>query len=468
MSGNEQPGPVVDHGMAPLELSSFPKSLPSAPTRRGPTEITEFVSEPPVEPVHVEIEIVEPAEEVVAEPVLETEAGRVDESPRPRLKRGLPRARYRVGFWHVLWALVSGTVYSTVVNTVWFVLSLFGIATMILALAFISAVPLLNFVALGYLLEVEGRVARSGRLRDAFPLVSSYAPVLGALSLAVWVLVAPLRLMSDAAADARIIDPGSFWDIGLRLGVWGTCALLIWPLVLALLVLWRSGYWERAACAIESFIAGFRLRHHAWLGFRGFVGAFLWLVVPTAFFAIARKTNGVAILVTLFGGLLLVIVLSWLPFLQAHFAAENRFGAMFELRRVRKLYRNSPLCWLLSVVLTLVLALPLYLAKVVIPPADALWLVNWLFIVSIYPVKVLTGWAYHRAVAREQRAMSVALEFNTLPRPHAFFAWRWLCWLLMYPLLGMFVFILFFTQFIGEHGKGVLFEHHAFLLPVPF
>ena len=38
----------------------------------------------------------------------------------------------------------------------------------------------------------------------------------------------------------------------------------------------------------------------------------------------------------------------------------------------------------------------------------------------------------------------------------------------MVPLLALFVFLLFFTQFIGEHGKGVLFEHHAFLLPAPF
>jgi hypothetical protein len=29
------------------------------------------------------------------------------------------------------------------------------------------------------------------------------------------------------------------------------------------------------------------------------------------------------------------------------------------------------------------------------------------------------------------------------------------------------VFVLFFTQFIDEHGKQALFEHHAFLLPWP-
>ncbi len=156
---------------------------------------------------------------------------------------------------------------------------------------------------------------------------------------------------------------------------------------------------------------------------------------------------------TVFGGFLLIIVMSWVPFLQAHFAAENRLSAMFELGTVRRLYRNSPLCWLLTITLTLALALPLYLAKVVIPPQDMMWVVTLLFIVTIYPVKVLTGWAYHRALTRPKKA---------------FFLWRWFCWLLMFPVLGFYTFLLFFTQFIGEHGKGVLFEHHAFLLPVPF
>jgi hypothetical protein len=29
------------------------------------------------------------------------------------------------------------------------------------------------------------------------------------------------------------------------------------------------------------------------------------------------------------------------------------------------------------------------------------------------------------------------------------------------------VLLLFFTAFVGQHGKQVLLEHHAFLLPVP-
>jgi hypothetical protein len=126
---------------------------------------------------------------------------------------------------------------------------------------------------------------------------------------------------------------------------------------------------------------------------------------------------------------------------------------MFELRKVRALYKNAPFSWTITMLVTLTLALPMYLFKIALPPSDAMWLVTIVFIVSIYPAKVVTGWAYHRAVTRERRA---------------FWGFRLLTRLVLVPLLAMYVFLLFFTQFIGEHGKGVLFEHHAFLLPAPF
>ena len=183
------------------------------------------------------------------------------------------------------------------------------------------------------------------------------------------------------------------------------------------------------------------------------MGAFVWLAVPTFLFAAADKPEGGAVLVTLLGGGLLMLVLSWLPFLQARFAAEDRLRAFFELRSVRQAFRNSPLAFLLAILGVYVLALPLYLSKIVLPPRDALVLLTPLFIVSIYPAKVLTGWAYHRGM--------------TKPQP-AWFGWRWLARLLLPALLGLYVFLLFFTQFIGAQGKWVLFQHHAFLLPVPF
>jgi hypothetical protein len=270
------------------------------------------------------------------------------------------------------------------------------------------------------------------------------------------------------------------------------------------------------------------LKHHFWLGMRGFFGAAVWLFIPTALYASADKNEDAAgaIVVSaivgltavfvaaarnrrsdpqfelrhtvkfsavksrlfsfptivfaplavlyvlfvllgavaddpdpvrffraLFSGIALAMVLSWLPFLQARFAAENRLGAMFELSTIRKLFKQSPVMWLFAVVMTFVLALPLYLAKVRLPPQDAMWLVTTIFIVSIYPARVLTGWAYHRAVRRG--------------RP-AWFGLRWISRGVMIPLLAVFVFLLFFTQYIGQEGKWTLYANHAFLLPVPF
>jgi hypothetical protein len=354
----------------------------------------------------------------------------------------------------------------------WLVRSLFGIACLILLLAVIAAIPVVNFLALGYLLEVEGRLARSGKLRDAFPLID-LAPRLGSIVIGMWACIFPLFLLSQAAADARLIDPGSRFDVGLHLLVPFLSVVVTAHVCLALArggsftcflrpiknVRWlvqrlRDGdYWERASAAVRDFVAGWRLKHHFLLGMKGYLGAMIWLAVPTALFAATNKTEGGPIIVTLIGGVLLILVLSWVPFLQAHFAAQNRFGAMFELKKVRQLFKNAPFSWLITMLITLTMALPMYLFKIALPPSDMMWLVTIVFIVSIYPAKVITGWAYHRAVARERRA---------------FWGLRWLTRLVLLPLLAMYVFLLFFTQFIGEHGKGVLFEHHAFLLPGPF
>lgn len=354
----------------------------------------------------------------------------------------------------------------------WSIRTLFGVVTLILLLAIVAAIPLVNFLALGYLLDVEGRVARTGRLRYAFPLLDR-APAIGSIVLGVWIWIFPLRLMSGAVTDAQLIDPGSTATQVMR---WATtllacvvalhlCGALgrgggFWTFfrpiknVRWLLGCIRRGFdWSSAEAHVRRFVASLRLKHHFMLGLYGFVGAMIWLIVPTALFAASNRTEGPSVLVTIVGGLALVLLLGWLPFLQAHFAAENRFRAMFELSTIRRMFRRAPLAWMSALVVIYVLSLPLYLLKVVAPPRDAMWFVTIVFIVSIYPARVVAGWAYSRA-ARKQ-----------VP---AWFGFRWLSRTVSFPLLSLYVFLLFFTQFIAEHGKRVLFEHHEFLLPVPF
>src|SRR4051794_6645558 len=59
---------------------------------------------------------------------------------------------------------------------------LFGLASLMVALSSLAALPILQFLSLGYFLESSGRVARTGRLRDGFIGVRRAARVGGLAS----------------------------------------------------------------------------------------------------------------------------------------------------------------------------------------------------------------------------------------------------------------------------------------------
>lgn len=354
----------------------------------------------------------------------------------------------------------------------WCARALFGIASLILMLALIAAIPIVNFLALGYLLEVEARVARTGKLRNAF-LLLDVAPRLGSIALGIYLWLLPLRFVRQLRDDAHWIEPNGTSDINLSVTAGILAIVIAVHLCLALARggslscffrpvknarwLWKcrrqGDYWDIATAGINDFLHRLRLKHHFMLGLKGFAGAFLWLAIPSAMLAVATPSKPASFLIALIGAPLMMLALSWLPFLQTRFAMTGRWRTMFELKAVRRLFAFSPLMWLISLVITYVLALPLYLAKVYLPPQDAMWLVTIVFIASIYPAKVISGWAVYRAVRRQ-----------TWP----WFGWRWMARALLVPLLGLYVLLLFFTPLISEHGRLVLFEHHALLLPVPF
>ena len=350
----------------------------------------------------------------------------------------------------------------------------FGVVSLFALLAFLAAIPIVNFLALGYLLEAEGRVARTGKLRYAMPLLP-LAPKLGGIALGTWCWWWIVRLVADAASDAALIAPGSGVAIGWRIFLTaltvlvsihlvlaiargGRLRLFFWPTPLNGLWLWkrlhRGDYADRAGSAVKEFIAALRLRHHFWLGLRGFIGAFVLLFIPTVLFGALNDTSKPGqIILTLLGGLLLVLTLGWVPFLQARFAAENRLAAMRELRSIRELFRRTPLVFLLALVVLYALALPLYLFKLFEVPQDMLWMLTPIFIVSSYPARIFVGWAYARAAKKERRGWLIV---------------RWACRLALLPLLGFYVFLLFFTPAVDAVGRAVLFQHHAVLLPWPF
>jgi hypothetical protein len=290
-----------------------------------------------------------------------------------------------------------------------------------------------------------------------------------------WLWILPLRLLSNAATDARLIDPAGVAAHRLHFATTIAWALVTIHLCLALArggglgtffrpiknIRWllsrlREGeYWANAGLAVRSFVHQLEIRRHFVLGFKGFVVAFIWLCVPTALYAAMRELKPGPGIVTIAGGLLMVWVLTWMPFLQARFAATGNWRDGLQMKKCRELFQHAPITWLITIITVYLLSLPLYLTKVVLPPADAMWLLTLVFIASIYPARIVTGWAYHRALRNCEQGRRSWLVTRLVTR------------LLVLPLVGTYVFILFFTQFISEHGKQALFEHHAFLLPWP-
>ena len=348
---------------------------------------------------------------------------------------------------------------------------LFGAASLVVGLAVLAALPLLQFLSLGYLLEAGACVARSGRLRDGFIGVR-LAARLGGVVLGGWLLLWPVRFVADLARAAQVIDPGGeaasrwrFWLLVLiaatALHVGAACArggrlrYFLWPFNVVWLLrrLFRGGYLAEARDAVWDVTMSLRLPYYFWLGFRGFVAALAWLVIPVSLLAAGRGANPLAPLVGFLGALLLVAVLLYLPFLQLRLAEVGRLSAAFAVGAVRRDYARAPWAFCAAFVVTLLSSLPLYLFKIEMMPRDAAWLAAVVFIVFIFPARLMTGWAVGRSHRR------------AVPR-HWFF--RWTGRLPLLPAVLFYVLVVYFTQFTSWNGIWSLYEQHAFTLPVPF
>lgn len=355
----------------------------------------------------------------------------------------------------------------------WLVALAAGLVSLVALLAVIAAIPIVNLVALGYMLEGEGRVVRSGRLRDGVPL-AALLPRLGAIAGGTWAWILVVRLVSGAAADARLVDPD-----GPAATAWRLAAAITAGLVgIHLLLAWHAGgslasfvrplrnlrrfvrdlragtAWSGAADRLAATLGLIRPLRLFALGLRGFLGAAAWLVPATLVFSAFRDTQRpLALLVTLAGAVLLGAALVVVPIMQARFAADGRLAAFREVSVVRRLFRRAPWALVAAVVALHALSLPLYLAKVVVPPRDALWLVTPIFVLTIFPARLVVGLATGYALRRTRDRWAIV---------------RWAALAVLAPLLALDLFLLFFMPLIDALGRRVLFDHHSLLLPTPF
>ncbi|MBN9521147.1 hypothetical protein J0H58_21940 [bacterium] len=343
----------------------------------------------------------------------------------------------------------------------------FGAAALTLALSLLTAVPLGQFLVLGYMLEACGRVARTRRIRDGFIGVHPAAR-LGGIAVAAFVLWLPLYAVSVIAESARVIDPAGattkVWEVALTvmmavyvlhvtaaLVAGGRVRHFLNPLAVPLLALrfFRGGLYAECRDRLWDAAKELRLPYYFGLGFRGFLGAFLWLVVPLVLLGQGHHVPALGLL----GAALLGAVVIYLPALQARFARENRLRAYFEVLAARRDYRRAPLAFAFALWVQLLAAIPLYVLKIEAIPRELIFLEGFVFLAFMLPARLVAGWACGRAAKRHE------------PRH---FVWRWLGRLVVPPVVFAYVVVVFGSQHLGWHGISSLYEQHAFLLPVPF
>jgi len=352
----------------------------------------------------------------------------------------------------------------------------FGTVCLILVLAILAAIPGLNILTLGYLIDPQKRVAESGRLRDGFPLMA-LAPRLGIIVFFSILFLAAIRFQAVRVSDAAVILGAthphvvqmqtvlqimqSIIAIHLMLAICrgGTVGCFLRPIKnivwFVKRILTRKGR-EEISAGTEQVLKLVRPVQHFWLGLKAIFGAVLWLLIPTslllAYSAPGRTAPFFGVL-SFLGGVLMIPVAAWLPLLQVHQAVTGKFRSIFSVRAVRMIVARAPVTWMLTTALMYVMTLPLYLTKIKLLPADALLVLTPFFIILIYPARILVAWAYHRGMSRSDAA--------TWP-------YRWTSTLIILPLLAAYAGFLFITPLISELGKAALLENHAFLSPVPY
>lgn len=92
----------------------------------------------------------------------------------------------------------------------------FGLISLVIGLAFLSAIPILQLLPLGYVLEVSGRIGRSGKFLKGFVGIDKSATV-GGIVFGTWVCLLPMRHITLLWHSARLIDPLSDSTQALRL-----------------------------------------------------------------------------------------------------------------------------------------------------------------------------------------------------------------------------------------------------------
>lgn len=338
-------------------------------------------------------------------------------------------------------------------------------------LAVVAAVPLLQFASLGYILFAAGRLANGEPWRTAFPGLRT-AGKLGTFAMLAAISWIPVYVLTDLAYSAQLLQPASqsarMWRLGAFMfaAAWvihvGWAAMrggrwwhFLWPAPLKFLfTIWRPAHWSQSADRLYDLATKLHLLKLWWLGARAFAGALLWTCVPVSLMIIGLRAQNapIAPLVGLIGAIAMIVVMLYLPLLQVHMAAKNRFTEIFNVVAIRQSFMRAPWFCTISLFVLCGLAIPLYLLRIEPAPSELVWAPSLVFVALMLPAKLLIGAALGYANKREKRRH---------------WASRWPAWMFTVASVAIYVGALYIAQFVAWQGAYVMYFQHAVLVPAP-
>ncbi len=349
--------------------------------------------------------------------------------------------------------------------------------SLVALLSVAATVPILQFASFGYMLEVSSRIAKGEPIRCCFP-GTRLAGRLVLILICVAVSWLPVWFLVDMSYTAGLIESGGaaagrlrfaarlvsvLWVLWILWAIFrgGKLRHFLWPApVLAVQSVFRAGVWREAEDRLWNALVALRLPRLLWLGFMASIGALVWLVLPSSFIAIGLIGNGNAGtgLIGLIGALGMGWVLLHLPFLQIHMANQGKLLAVFDVSYARRAFRRAPWSLCLATWATFVLAVPLYLFRIELIPAELWWILSFFFVVLMFPAKLCAGWALRRS------------KFHNPSNPASVVHWFWrsCAWIPQISVVLVYLGVLYLAKFALWEGTASIYLQHAFLPPVPF
>jgi hypothetical protein len=350
------------------------------------------------------------------------------------------------------------------------------ITCLLVLLAVAATIPIIQWASLGYLLEAASRVANGRPRREILPGLERAGRIILVL-LCLVITWLPVWLATQYSYQAELIEPSSriasLWRtaagtaaiLWMIYGLWaiirgGRIRDFLWPAPVRFFKefiprILRRSTWHDLEDRLWRVTVGLQVPRLAWLGFRAWLGALIWLAGPATMMVIGMQSyqQPLRVVVGVIGFIAMWWVLLHLPFLQVQMAQENRLRSMFRLSTVRQSFRKAPWAFFLGSLVTLTLALPLYLLRIEVIPKELMFLPCLAFVLLTLPAKLCVGWAMYR---------------GQQDKPNRWLMNRYAAWFLQLAIVPIYMLFLYLGSISSWDGPLVVFLQHAFLTPVPF